>query len=91
MKNKRGLSGIVTTLMIILLVIVAIAVVWVVVRNLIIEGTDQISSDAIEVSLDLKKVQISGSEILVTVHRKVGGGEITQLTFHDANDIVDSW
>ena len=41
--QKRGLSGIVATLLIILLVIVAVGIVWVVVRNVVQEGSEQIS------------------------------------------------
>lgn len=44
MKNKLGLSDIVITLIIIVLSLVAIGVVWVVVRNLITTGSQSISS-----------------------------------------------
>lgn len=42
-KNKRGLSGVITTLIIILLVVVATGMVWVVVKNLIIKNVDKAS------------------------------------------------
>ena len=40
--NKKGLSMIVSTLIIILLVLVAIGIIWTVVRNVINEGTEEI-------------------------------------------------
>ena len=42
MNNKRGLSTVVTTLIIVLLVLVAISIVWVVVRNILEGGAEQI-------------------------------------------------
>ncbi|HPD81743.1 MAG TPA: hypothetical protein PK357_01445 [Candidatus Pacearchaeota archaeon] len=42
MKNKKGLSTIVATLIIILLVLVAVGIIWVVVRNVIMTNTGQV-------------------------------------------------
>jgi hypothetical protein len=42
MKNKKGLSTIVATLIIILLVLVATGIIWVVVRNVIINNSGQV-------------------------------------------------
>jgi hypothetical protein len=42
MKNKKGLSTIVATLIIILLVLVATGIIWVVVRNVILKNTGQV-------------------------------------------------
>jgi len=55
MKNKKGLSDIIVTLLIILLVLAAIGVVWVVVRNVIARGVNQINYDSkcLEVNLEL--------------------------------------
>ncbi|MBU2615598.1 MAG: hypothetical protein KKC19_00675 [Nanoarchaeota archaeon] len=43
MKDRKGLSEIVATLIIILLVIIAIGIIWTVVRNVITGGTEQIA------------------------------------------------
>ncbi len=42
MNNQKGLSTIVATLIIILLVLVAVGIIWVVVRNVVQGGTEQI-------------------------------------------------
>ena len=45
-KNKKAMSQIVTTLIIILLTIVAIGIIWVVVKNVLTKGSDQIDVSA---------------------------------------------
>jgi flagellar basal body-associated protein FliL len=45
-KDKKGLSTIVATLLIILLTLVAVGIIWVVVKNVIQGGTDQLEIDS---------------------------------------------
>jgi hypothetical protein len=52
-KNKRGMSDIVVTLVIILLSLIAIGVVWVVVNNLLKSGTE-----SVEITQKCSKVQL---------------------------------
>ncbi len=52
-KNKRGMSDIVVTLVIILLSLIAIGVVWVVVNNLLKSGTE-----SVEITEKCSKVQL---------------------------------
>ncbi len=75
-RNKKGLSEIVTTMIIILLSIVAIGIIWVVVRNVINTGTQQvdISSKCLAVSLSAVSVNESPPGIYaVTLKRDAGG------------------
>lgn len=44
--NKKGLSTIVATLLIILLTLVAVGIIWIVIRNVVQTGTDQIDIDS---------------------------------------------
>jgi len=52
--KKRGLSAVVTTLLIILLVFVAVGIVWVVVRNVIEGGLEDVNLGAFTTSFDIK-------------------------------------
>ena len=63
MEGKRGLSTIIVTLIIILLSLVAVAVVWVVVRNLITSGSEgiDISAKCLKTNLEATKVSCSTS------------------------------
>lgn len=82
--KKRGLSEVVTTLIIILLVLVAIGVIWVVVQNLIKQGADEISTGGnFLVDLEITGVQkIPGDELYqVSVTRNPGAGNLEGLMF----------
>ena len=60
-QNKKGLSMIVSTLIIILLVLVAVGIIWVVARNLIQEGSDQI-----DISAKCLKVSLQATSVICT-------------------------
>jgi hypothetical protein len=82
MRNTKGLSTIVATLIIILLVLVAVGIIWVVVRNVIEGGASQIQG----LSVDVQPTKVicmvdAGQEgnngtCDVTYERRAGGDEI---------------
>ena len=76
--KKRGLSEVVTTLILVLLVLVAIAIVWVVISNLIRDKGDDIGASTFEVSMAVKTVEPSSTSgnVLVRVERNVGEGNL---------------
>lgn len=78
MENKRGLSAIVATLIIILLVLVAVGIIWVVVRNLIQEGAEQIDVSTKCIAVDVRAVGVveSAGNYSVTLRRFAGGETI---------------
>jgi len=63
MQNKKGLSDIVVTLLIVVLSLVAIGVVWTVVNNLVKSGTSSadLSSKCLGVTLEVTQVNCSGA------------------------------
>ena len=74
--NKRGLSSVITTLIIVLLSLVAVGVVWVVISNVLKSGTEQTSSEfgQLLLRLELEKVQVeSNGDLKVSVKRDSGG------------------
>ena len=88
--NKKGLSMIVSTLIIILLVLVAVGVIWVVVNNLIQSGSDQVelSSKCLDVDIQATKVEcIAEGTCAVTLERTSTGDEIkgVMLAFSNAD------
>ncbi len=89
--RKRGLSTVVTTLIIILLVLVAIGIIWVVIKDVIEEGTGQISlyTKCIETDVRAETVDCTDpANCLVTLTRKGQGDEIggVMLVFKNDND-----
>lgn len=97
MKNKKGLSLIVTSLLIILLVLVSIGIIWVVIRNVVNQGTDQISLTTKCLEVDIRATAVTNTSMTnydVTLERSSGGDEIdgVKILFHNATesgDIVD--
>jgi hypothetical protein len=83
MRGRRGLSAVVTTLLIILLSLVAIGVVWVVVQGVIQSGAEQIELGQFTLDLEIKAVQINGDTAVVTVvvKRNPGQGEFVGMNF----------
>jgi len=91
MVNNRGLSAVITTLIIILLVIVAVGIIWVVVRNVIEEGTEQLDLGTRCLAVDTRAtivVNTTGTTYDVTLHRSAGGDDIggVKLVFFNSTD-----
>lgn len=95
MKNQKGLSTIVATLIIILLVLVAVGIIWVVVRNVVQGGTQQIDINAkcLEVDVGATNVECiatvdggNDGNCSVTVSRSAGDDEIGGLKLVFTNE-----
>jgi flagellin-like protein len=80
-RNKKALSEIVATLITILLVIVAMGIVWVVVRDVIQKNSEQISLGKLTLDLQIERVQSNETSTAVKVKRNVGEGNITGIKF----------
>ncbi|MCX6749609.1 MAG: myxococcus cysteine-rich repeat containing protein [Candidatus Pacearchaeota archaeon] len=85
-KSRKGLSAIVANLLIILLVLVAVGVIWVVIRNVISSGSEQIELGQFTFDLSIKSAYVSGTNIVVGVRRSPGGGELLGMKFIFSNE-----
>lgn len=80
--NTKGLSTIVATLLIILLTLVAVGVIWVVVKNVLKQGSEQVSFGKFTVDLKISKAGIiNETDISVNVRRNPGKGELSGVLF----------
>lgn len=59
MFNKRGLSAIITTLLVVLLVLVAIGIVWGVIRNILQKGAEDVASSTSCLNLDVRATSVN--------------------------------
>lgn len=75
--DKKGLSEVVTTLIIILLVLVAIGIVWVVVNNVLQSGTQQteISAKCLQVDIKATAAQCTAGGVCNVTYRRSAGGD----------------
>jgi len=72
--NKRGLSQVVTTVIIILLVLAAIAIIWSFVRPVIESSSQQISADCSTIDLEVASCTTDGTSYVIK--RNVGQGDL---------------
>jgi len=81
--NKRGLSLIITTLILIVLVLVAVGIIWFVVKNVISGGTKGIAIGKFIVDAEIQNVDIDNStnNVSLTVKRNPGKGDIIGMKF----------
>ena len=80
--STKGLSDVVTTLVIILISLVAIGVVWVVIQNVIQKGSEQVELGQFTLDLQIKSVQVEDEGVtVVVVKRNPGEGEFVGMNF----------
>ena len=91
LKDSRGISNIIATLIMIVLVLIAIGIIWVSVSNPIESGTEQIEigSKCLELKIYLTKLECGGADndvCNVTITRDSGGDEIAGIKLVFTND-----
>ncbi len=98
--NKKGLSTIVATLLIILLTLVAVGIIWIVIRNVVQTGTQQIDIDSkcLSASVEATSVDVTNpAAARVTIFRNGGDDPLggVKLVFTGTvpgdGNIVEDW
>ncbi len=86
--NKKGLAEIITVILIILLSLAAIAIIWQVIKPVILKTTSQISLVCLNMDLKITQTNCSreGEIWSVRLERGVGEGEIKTLKFVFSGD-----
>jgi len=93
--DKRGLSQIVTTILIILISIAAVVTVWAVVSHLIHSSTDQYSTQGLTINIKILSAKINYTTGIATVKvgRNAGVGNLTKIRFivtdNESSEIFD--
>lgn len=75
--NNRGLSGVVTTLILISLSLVAIVIIWVVIKNIIESGSEKVELGQYTLDMKIQKVLENNNGTNVTIKRNAGQGQLT--------------
>jgi len=79
--DKRGISMIVSTLLIVLLVIVIMGLVWGVVRGFVQESSEDVGLTQFTTSVNIQDAVIEGNSISVNIIRNSGEGDLTGIAF----------
>ena len=85
MKDKRGISAVVVTIMIILVAIIAVTILWAALKPAIEGSVEEISLQCLEVEVEVSSCSVvSGSEEIVVT---LNAGEIDKLkvVFYDTD------
>ena len=81
MHNKRGLSAVVTTLIIVLLVLVAAGVFYTVFIKFIRSGAEEISLGKFMINLEIENAYVQDNSVKVGVKRNPGKGDLIAINF----------
>ncbi|MCX8158870.1 MAG: hypothetical protein N3D20_01090 [Candidatus Pacearchaeota archaeon] len=83
MKNKKGLSEVVTNVLIVLLVIVAIGAIWAFIYPMITKSGAQIEASqaclTLSTAMEITKCAISGTNVSVLVKRGAGTADLKEV------------
>ena len=93
--NTKGLSTIVATLLIILLTLVAVGIIWVVIKNVLKNSADEVSIGKFSIDLEISRVRIINSNSLsVVVKRNPGEASLSGIAFvaysSDESELIKS-
>ena len=84
--NRRGLSRVIATLIIILLVLVAIGIVWIAIKSIIASGVEGIFLGRFTIDLKIKDAYVDENNIVVNlIKRKPGQGNLAGIKFIFSN------
>jgi len=81
--NKKGLSKVVTNLLIILIALVAVGLIWFVTQSLIKESSGEIEIGGLTTSIEIleNSVFFDGENLELSVRKKPGGEDVVGLKF----------
>lgn len=79
--SRKGLSDIVTNVLIILLVLVAIGIIWAFVRPAITQGAGQLQGAGDCLTIDIEAVSCNATTDEVTFKRNTGAGTLAGVKF----------
>lgn len=91
-RDNRGLSDIVTTLIIVLLALVAIGIIWVVINNVVQQGSESVEVSAKCIAVDLDALSVTenpAGTYAVTLKRNAGGEEIAGVKITLFNTVTN--
>jgi hypothetical protein len=83
--NKKGLSSIVISLILIVLALIAIGIIWAVISTILSESSSGVGLSQFTISLDITNAYENEGTIITFVTRKVGKGNLIKLRFIISN------
>ncbi|MFA4953031.1 MAG: LamG-like jellyroll fold domain-containing protein [Candidatus Pacearchaeota archaeon] len=79
--QKRGLSEVIVSLIIILLVLVAVGIVWIIVKNILTGTSEQITIDPLTNNIKIEEAKVGLLTAKIKLTRTQGNAELTSFKF----------
>jgi len=79
--KKRGMSNIIAMLLVIMIVLIATAIIWFVIRNIIQSNADEISLQQFTIDLKIESLRITNETLNAKIKRNPGDGDLKGITF----------
>jgi|TARA_Y100000310_G_scaffold333256_1_gene410439 flagellin-like protein len=83
--DKRGISGVIVTVLLVALVLVVGGVAWVAFSKVVGDASEEINIGRVSLDLEIISAFADGNNLIVNVQRKKGNGELVGIKF-----LVDS-
>ncbi|GEM_PF-5034667 len=82
-KSKKAFSPVITTLIIISVSLLSIGFVWIVVKNIVQDGAENVSLNKLVLSAKIEKISLNGTsnEVKMTLKRNSGRGDVKGVKF----------
>jgi len=79
--NNRGVSAVITTLLLVVLVLVISGIAWVGFSKGVGETSEDINIGRVSLNLEIISSTVEGNNLIVNVQRKKGDGELVGIKF----------
>ncbi len=91
--DKKGVSTIIATIMMILFVLIAAGVIWAIIQNLLTEQTEDISSGLERITLSIieDSVNITNTQLSLVIARDIGEGNLAKIKIILYNEDGESY
>jgi hypothetical protein len=87
--GKKGVSAVVTTVILLALALIAVGIVWAVIQNILVDRTDMINIANSMVELEIESVNVVDEGVNVAVKRKPGKGEMKGIRVAIGEQVFD--
>ncbi len=80
-RNRRGISTIIATLLLILLTVAIVGILWVIIRNIVSSASGGISLGGLTLDLKIQNASVGQNDLSVLVQRQPGAGALSGVNF----------
>jgi len=84
--DKRGVSGVISAILLILLAIAAVIIVWGVIRGMVEKGAEDVDLSSLMVNMEIEEATYDGTNAYVRIKRGAGAGDVNKIKIVFTNE-----